>query len=131
MCSRQRVGLSASSITAVGYARFLSDHFALGMHTFGSVLVGRWSQLFMPEIAYCHDRLTARMDNYHTPDGPRTWRQHELRLSGSALPVFRLFEALVLGAGPSVTMHIRLDSHHRAATSAFSEGLTSMLAGSP
>lgn len=149
------LGTDASG--AFGYARFVTDHFALGPRLLGGCdlandarpywigvglqmlaelpLQGRWSLLFTPEVDYRYDRITPTVYTYSPSyglagyGGPETIQ--EIQISGSILPVFHLFESLVFGAGPSVTEHIRISSSlENLPTTYLSLGVTSLLAGS-
>lgn len=157
------VAIGSSMGGSIGYARFVSDHIAIGPHVLGGAraednltpywlgagvqmiaelpLRGRWSVLFMPEVAYRYDRMSGYNPPYYystpysgyVPSGPfaRFVTTHEVQLEGSILPVFHLFEAVVLGAGPTITEHIRVASSSDVLDRAYlSLGITSLLAGS-
>lgn len=143
---------------SIGYARFVTDHFALGPTLFGGAddrtgnsvlpywvgaglqmlaetpLRGRWSMLFWSAVSYRYDRFDS------VEDGPYRYgptydvnmiKTHELQLTGSVYPAFHLFEALVLGLGPTVTEHVRLATSVEGLDRAYlSLGVTSVLAGS-
>lgn len=143
---------------SVGYARFVSDHFALGPLLFGGArsddhttpywlggglqmiaecpLGGRWSLLFMPEVTYRFDRMAVTHPMFYGRAVSADMRfpsarTHQIQLSGAVVPVFHLFEALVFGVGPSVTEHIRFASDLDLLDRAYlTLGVTSFLAGS-
>ncbi|MFT3928572.1 MAG: hypothetical protein QM778_38945 [Myxococcales bacterium] len=144
---------------ALGFARFVTDHFALGPHLQGGAnfddrnvgtpywvamglqmlaelpLRGRWSLLFLPELDYRYDRsvVTSRMPagSYGPPVLQRLATSHGVQISGAIVPVFHVFEALVLGVGPYVTQQVRLASSvDTLPTGYLLVGATSVLAGS-
>ncbi|MFT3924606.1 MAG: hypothetical protein QM778_18850 [Myxococcales bacterium] len=155
------VAMGSNMVGSVGYMRFLTDHFAFGAHVFGGArevgslapywlgaglqglielpLKDRWSLLLQPEIDYRFDRMVRFA--YSTPDivansnlfgGVDTFVvTHELQFSAALVPVFHLFDALVMGAGPFVTEHVRVASSGANLDTAYlSLGLTSVMAAS-
>lgn len=150
------VGASAGG--SLGYARFVTDHFAIGPTLFAGTqlfevgpreplyagtgvqmiaevpLRGRWSMLLRSTLAYRFDRINSiaeGFEDYYFKYENRRIDTHQVEVSASVYPVFHLFEALVLGVGPTVTEHVRIASSVDGLDTAYlSLGVDSVLAGS-